>query len=154
MNDSKVLTCPNCGHDLACSYYRSGRVVGCYSCGLRGPKSDSLADSVAAPLTLFTQHCTHAAEVAAVEAENERLRAFQSDIENATRGACDERCDCNERHCSCVPLLRSALQRARELLRESVQECRIIRQEGVEYYPSNLEQRWFVEAAQQAAGGE
>jgi hypothetical protein len=50
---------------------------------------------------------THAAALDAKDAEIERLKSFKSGIENATRGALDETCDANERHCSCVPLLRA-----------------------------------------------
>ena len=44
----------------------------------------------------------------------ESLRAYKEDVENATFGAMDERCDCDERHCTCVPLLRAKVKRLRE----------------------------------------
>ena len=49
-----------------------------------------------------------------LQVENEQLRAYKADIENATTGAMDESCDANERHCTCVPLLRAEINRLQE----------------------------------------
>ena len=57
--------------------------------------------------------------------ENERLREQLADITNATTAAMGERCDCGERHCTCVPLLREEVKRlTAELaaIREAEQE--------------------------------
>lgn len=62
---AEPIRCPNCRHELSCSYYKGSRVVGCEGCGLRGPKSDRCDDDVHVPLALFTQHCTHSAEAEA-----------------------------------------------------------------------------------------
>lgn len=50
-------------------------------------------------------------ELAEVTAERDALKAEIEDIKNATLAAMDESCDCNERHCSCVPLLRAEVKR-------------------------------------------
>jgi hypothetical protein len=56
--------------------------------------------------------------------EIERLQSIVGDYENATKGAMDEACDCNERHCTCVPLLRAEVKRRQAELEEA---ARLIR---------------------------
>lgn len=41
--------------------------------------------------------------------ENESLKAFKAEIMEVTKAAISEKCDANEVHCSCVPLLRAKL---------------------------------------------
>lgn len=58
------------------------------------------------------------------------LRAWKQQVEDAIKAAMDETCDANERHCTCVPLLRSEVRRLREqpnklsdLLGDALQHC-------------------------------
>ena len=46
-----------------------------------------------------------------MHAELKRLREWKTDVEDSTRASMDETCDANERHCTCVPLLRRELKR-------------------------------------------
>jgi chromosome segregation ATPase len=49
----------------------------------------------------------------------EQLREQLADIENATKAALDERCDADEKHCSCVPLLRAEVKRLTKALADA-----------------------------------
>lgn len=60
------------------------------------------------------QHCLYAAQrIEELEAEVKRLQDWKADVEDSTRMAMDEECILNERHCTCVPLLRDEVKRLR-----------------------------------------
>ena len=46
-----------------------------------------------------------------MHAELKRLREWKTDVEDSIKAAMDETCDANERHCTCVPLLRREVKR-------------------------------------------
>lgn len=58
-----------------------------------------------------------------IKAENEQLKEELADIEDATKGAMDEKCDLDERHCTCVPLLRAEVKQLRAIV-EPLEELR------------------------------
>lgn len=73
--DSPDTLCPHCGGQLACSYYKGGRVVQCENCGLRGPKSSTPDDPVDAPRELFDRCCRNNPHFASIQlALQESLR--------------------------------------------------------------------------------
>ena len=44
------------------------------------------------------------------QSELESLRTYKEDMENAIKGAMDEKCDLYEMHCTCVPVLRARIR--------------------------------------------
>ena len=74
------------------------------------------------------------ARIAALEKENKELSDYKADVENATKCAMDEKCDCDERHCSCVPLLRAEVERLKELNEELTKD-----NEGARSYARDME---------------
>lgn len=54
-------------------------------------------------------------DILRLQKEHEAVVAELEDWKNAARGAMDERCGANEVHCTCVPLLRAAAARWKDL---------------------------------------
>lgn len=79
-----------------------------------------------------------AAEIERLQAENNELRTARQDRLDYVRAGYTKVLD--------------ELAECRRLLGEAVAECEVQTMDGTEYYPSNLEQRWF-RAAREAAGG-
>ena len=55
----------------------------------------------------------------------EELEAYKADIENSTKMALDESCTADEKHCTCVPLLRkrvAELEAVVERIRDQVND--------------------------------
>lgn len=59
--------------------------------------------------------------IAALRAENERLRDYKEDVENAVKMSLDEVCTADEKHCTCVPLLRQEVKLLKKDKRELVE---------------------------------
>lgn len=75
-----------------------------------------------------------------LKARVEELEAYKADIENACKMAMDEKCSLDQKHCTCVPLLRL---KVREL------DAHI---EKLEVHIADLNDRDFAEEAHLSAG--
>lgn len=51
--------------------------------------------------------------------DNEHLKDYKEDIENAVKMSLDEKCTADEKHCTCVPLLRLEVQRLTKQLEQA-----------------------------------
>jgi hypothetical protein len=62
--------------------------------------------------------------VETAESELAPLRAYKADIEAATKMIMDEKCPSDEKHCTCVPLLRAKLETVYEGIEEALDYAR------------------------------
>lgn len=62
------------------------------------------------------------AEIKRISDLNIELRAQLADWENGAKGAMDESCDLNAKHCTCVPLLRAQIKKLVEAQGPTVPE--------------------------------
>jgi hypothetical protein len=63
-------------------------------------------------------------EVNALQARVAELEEWKRDVEDATNASMDERCDMSERHCTCVPLLRTRVRELEGALRPFADQMR------------------------------
>lgn len=80
------------------------------------PRTDAawerhLADSTTDDADPWLLASTLERELTAMTDERDELIEYKHEIETATGGAMDGVCGANERHCSCVPLLRAEVKR-------------------------------------------
>ena len=82
-------------------------------------------------------------ETKALQERVRELEDYKADIENATKTATDEECTANEKHCTCVPLLRNRVRELEGLLRhieaEAIEEDWVIyNEDGDEFWVDML----------------
>lgn len=87
------------------------------------------------------------------KAEIDRLRAYKFDVEEAARVAAEEDCG-GERHCTCVPLLRSTVKKQQaeiERLRAALQGIAEMAAGDIANDPGYGSNIWQIEADARAA---
>ena len=101
-------------------------------------------------------------EIACLEQEVERLRETLDEITERHVRVMEERCPTDERHCTCVPMLRGEIERLQlennklhtecGHLQADLAECRRLLQEGIGNPVDWID--WIQRAAKAAGGGD
>ena len=81
-------------------------------------RSCNLCESEREIAELERAHLAAVATIAALTKDRDELHAWKEDVENAFRMTMDEACSGDQKHCTCVPLLKLEIKRIHDIINE------------------------------------
>ena len=81
-------------------------------------RSCNLCESEREIAELERAHLAAVATIAALTKDRDELHAWKEDVKNAFRMTMDEACSGDQKHCTCVPLLKLEIKRIHDIINE------------------------------------